>query len=424
MRAPQVRRRTLHSISSARIPSDSLVARTLAHGFPLLRFEPALEQEFWQSHHRAAQPRVRFAVLLALCTVIGFALLDHLLLGMRWQLPQDLIRFGVQLPIVLLALTVTSARHYARRYIPAIRIAAPIFGIGSVVMATRALDHDFVTLISARLVLVTFFLYFMLGMSFFAALRSNLLVLAAYVTCATVMGLPAELAIYNVFILGCANLFAGAGSYALEHANRLAFLEHRLLAEVASHDGLTGLLNRAAFESQVRRIWDQALRERQGVAIVMLDIDHFKAFNDRYGHQAGDRCLEQVASAVRRAARRPLDVVARYGGEELIAILPGADRAHGESVACDLVDAIMQLGVSHDASPTSDRVTVSVGVAAVDPQREPSHEAAIRLADRALYMAKEQGRNRAVVLDRSLQVVDFATAWPIGPDSARREAAG
>jgi diguanylate cyclase (GGDEF)-like protein len=384
------------------------VARTLARGFPLLRFEQPLEREFWDQHNVAVQPRVRFAVLLALCTVLGFAVLDHVLLGQPWQLREDSIRFAVQLPIVLMAIVLTSARHYSRRFLPAIQVAAPIFGIGSVIMAVNAADSGFVTLISSRLVLVTFFFYFMLGMSFLAALRSNLIVTVAYALAALTTQLPTEIALYNLFVLLCANLFAGAGSYALEHANRLAFVERKLLAEVASHDGLTGLLNRTAFDAQLRRVWDQSARERQSLGVVMLDIDHFKAFNDRYGHQAGDQCLKDVASAVRRAARRPLDIVARYGGEELIVILPGADRAHGEAAARAILEAVSGLGIPHAASPTARVVTASVGVSSVDPARESTHEAAIRLADRALYMAKEQGRDRCVALDRDLHVADFA----------------
>jgi diguanylate cyclase (GGDEF)-like protein len=388
--------------------ADSLVARTLARGFPLLRFEQPLEAEFWDAHNAAMQQRVRIAVLMALCTVMGFAVLDHLLLGQPWRLREDGIRFAVQLPIVIAAIVLTNSRYYGRYYLRAIQFGAPIFGIGSVMMAVDAMDAGFVTLISSRLVLVTFFFYFMLGMSFLAAIRSNLVVVLVYALASLTTQVPSEIALYNLFVLFCANLFAGAGCYALEHANRLAFIERRLLAEVASHDGLTGLLNRTAFDTQLRRVWDQAARERQSVSVVMLDIDHFKAFNDRYGHQAGDQCLRDVAAAVKRAARRPLDIVARYGGEELIVILPGADREHGEAAARAILDAISGLEMPHAASPTSRVVTASVGVATVEPARESSFEAAIRLADRALYMAKEQGRNRCVVLDRNLHVVDFA----------------
>ena len=136
------------------------------------------------------------------------------------------------------------------------------------------------------------------------------------------------MATYSLFVLFSANLIGGAGCYALEYANRVAFLERRRLAEVAMHDGLTGLLNRAALEDQAKNLWQHAQVARLPVSVLLIDIDHFKAYNDRYGHQAGDRCLKEVATAISSAARRrPLDVVARYGGEEIIAILVGGDRS-------------------------------------------------------------------------------------------------
>ncbi len=389
--------------------ADSAVSLAIVRGVRWLKFDAPLEQEYQKAHHVSVRPRVRFAVVLALCMVLGFTLLDHLLLGRPWRLPDDLVRLGLQLPIVLGAIWLTSSRHYQSRFVPAIQFAAPLFGVSAALLAASQPDAALIALGTARLVLTTFFVYFMLGLSFFAALRANALVVAVYAAAAIALSMPPEIAAYTMFLLFCANLFAGAGSYALEHATRLAFLDRKLLAEVASHDGLTGLLNRAAFDDQLSRVWDQAARDQQSVAVLMLDIDHFKSFNDRYGHQAGDQALRDVAAAVSRTARRPLDLVARFGGEELIAILPGADRKHAEAVARALVEAVSGLNIPHAASASTGRVTVSVGVAAVDASREASHETAIRLADRALYLAKDQGRDRCVVLDRSLQVHDFAT---------------
>ena len=397
------------SPTSFKYRADSAVSRTIERGFPWLRFEAPLEQEYRQVHGASIQSRVRLALLLAFCTELGFGFLDHLLLGEPWNLPDDLLRFGLQLPLVMLGLWFASPRRYGRWYAPAIQVGAPLFGVVAAVMAAYGPDAASVALGTARLVLSTFFIYFMLGMSFFAALRTNALVFAAFAIASMSLSMAPPVVVYNLFVLFCANLFAGAGSYALEHAMRLAFLDRKLLSEVASHDGLTGLLNRAAFDAQVARVWDQASRDQQSVAVLMLDIDHFKSFNDRYGHQAGDQALRDVAAAVSRTARRPLDLVARFGGEELIAILPGADRKHAEAVARALVEAVSGLDIPHAGSPSTGRVTVSVGVAAVDASREASHETAIRLADRALYLAKDQGRDRCVVLDRSLQVHDFAT---------------
>jgi diguanylate cyclase (GGDEF)-like protein len=333
------------------------------------------------------------SLYVALSTVLGFAVIDHFVLTAPRLGNTDLIRFGLHLPMVLVMLVLTGEKYFARFYQAGIQVAAPLFGMGSVVLVAAASPEQ-LPLVSARLILVAFFFYFMVTLPFHAALRTNAIVVAAYCA-AFAMGLiPKDIGIYQFFVLLCANLIGALGCYALEHANRVSFLDRRRLVEVAMHDGLTGLLNRAALEEQVRTLWQQAARDRQAVSVVLIDIDHFKAYNDRYGHQAGDQCLREVATAVRRAARRrPLDLVARYGGEELIAVLFGADRTHAESVARAVLESIRELRIPHSGSATRPYVTASVGTATLDPGSDYSHDLAVQLADRALYSAKETGRD-------------------------------
>jgi diguanylate cyclase (GGDEF)-like protein len=220
-----------------------------------------------------------------------------------------------------------------------------------------------------------------------------------------------------LWTLFCANLIGAAGCYALERANRMAFLDRRRLAHVALHDGLTGLLNRAALEEQVRKVYQQAARDRTSVSVVLIDIDHFKAYNDRYGHQAGDQCLRAVANAVRDAARRrPLDLVARYGGEELIAVLFGADRTHAENIARAVLESVRELRIPHLGSATRPYVTASVGAATLSVGcSEYSHDLAVQMADRALYAAKEDGRD-------SWAFFDADAAIPPQPDQLLKTA--
>ncbi len=266
-----------------------------------------------------------------------------------------------------------------------------------------------VPLVGGRVLLASFFFYFMMGLRLREALRVNLIVYAALVVAFLAGTMPTATATYLMFTLFCANIIGFAGSYSLELANRKAFLEHRQLTEVATHDGLTTLLNRAAFEDQIRRVWQQAQRDRQTVAVIMIDIDCFKAYNDRYGHVAGDDCLRRVSSALRDAARRrPLDFVARYGGEELVAVLYGADKAYGESIARSLLSAVRELRIPHASSQTQPYVTISVGVVAVEAYRVATHDAAVGLADEALYAAKNQGRDQYVALDPGIARVDPA----------------
>jgi diguanylate cyclase (GGDEF)-like protein len=366
-----------------------------------LRFpEPELEQQFLLSYRAAARPWIRMSLVVALTTVLGFTVIDHwLLVGARLARP-DIWRFGLQLPLVLIMMVLTAPRLYQRWYQPAIQAAAPLFGVGTVLMAVEATAAQ-LPLVAARLLLAAFYFYFMLGLSFSAALRTNLLLIGAYATAALLGAIATPVAIYSLFVLLCANLIGGAGCYALEYANRVAFLERRRLAEVATHDGLTGLVNRAALEEQAPSLWQQAQAARLPVSVMLIDIDHFKAYNDRYGHQAGDRCLCEVTAAIRHAVRRrPLDVVARYGGEEIIAILVGADRAAAAGAAEGVLQAVADLKITHSGSTTRGCVTVSVGVTTVEPDGEYSHEHAVHEADMALYAAKERGRDGWVFHER------------------------
>ncbi|MBV8146438.1 MAG: GGDEF domain-containing protein [Gammaproteobacteria bacterium] len=360
----------------------------------LLRFpDPELERQFLLSYRAAARPWIRMSLVVALSTVLGFTIIDHwLLVGPRLARP-DIWRFGLQLPLVLIMLGLTGPRPYLRWYQPAIQIAAPLFGIGTVLMAVEATPAQ-LPLVAARLLLAAFYFYFMLGLGFNAALRSNAVLLLAYAFAAVSGAIAPVVATYSLFVLLCANFIGGAGCYALEYANRIAFLERRRLAEVATHDGLTGLLNRAALEEQARSLWQHAQLAHLPVSLLLIDIDHFKAYNDRYGHQEGDRCLREVATAVRSAARRrPLDVVARYGGEEIIAILIDSGRADAAAAADSVCRAVAELGIAHAGSGTRSYVTVSIGVATVEPGGDYSHEPAVRLADQALYATKARGRD-------------------------------
>jgi len=402
-------------LATAAIEPSHSVAQIPRRGWLRLRFPPELEAEFLLSYRAAARRWVRLSMLVVLCTSLGFAVIDHwVLIGPH--LPQaDMVRFGLQLPLVIIILVMTTERFYGRWYQPSIQVAAPLFGIGTVLMAMQA-TPDQLPLVAARLLLATFYFYSMLGLTLGAAFRTNLVVVSCYVAAALAGDVAHTVAIYQTYVLLCANVIGGAGCYALEHANRIAFLERRRLAEVAMHDGLTGLLNRAALDEQVRALWRHAERDRLPVSVVLIDIDHFKAYNDHYGHQAGDRCLREVAAAVKLAARRrPLDLVARYGGEEIIAVLFGADSAHAEGVAIAVKEGVTKLHLEHLASPTRPYVTVSVGVATLGPGAGYSHDNAVQLADRALYAAKAGGRDRWLAVreqDRK------AAPLPDSPDGA------
>ena len=171
--------------------------------------------------------------------------------------------------------------------------------------------------------------------------------------------------------------------------------EDQLLA-MAMTDGLTGLSNRRAFDAELERQWTNVLEESSQVSLVLLDIDHFKKFNDEYGHLAGDDCLRVVGAAVKSAVRSA-DVVARYGGEEIAIILPATDPSEAAVVAEAVRNAIENLNIPHAGNPEGGgKVTASLGIATALARaggaiRMP--ESLLLSADKALYMAKSEGRN-------------------------------
>ncbi len=168
------------------------------------------------------------------------------------------------------------------------------------------------------------------------------------------------------------------------------------LEELARKDGLTGLANRRAFDEMLERTWRQTLREGGEMALLLLDIDHFKQFNDAYGHQAGDDVLRTVAAAVGEFARRPSDLACRYGGEEFAVIMGGIGSNAAVGIAEEIRSMVAGLGVPHEASPRGS-LTLSIGVATAMARvggsiRMP--ESLLQAADHALYKAKAGGRNR------------------------------
>ncbi|WP_374673851.1 diguanylate cyclase domain-containing protein [Ideonella sp.] len=165
------------------------------------------------------------------------------------------------------------------------------------------------------------------------------------------------------------------------------------LARLAARDALTGLPNRRQFDEQSTEEIQRARRDGSSLALLMIDVDHFKAYNDQLGHAQGDECLKRVATAVAGVQRRPGDLVARWGGEEFAVLLPQTDRAGAEHVARRLIERLERLGLPHPASPLG-RVSVSVGLHVMRPATGGTVGALLEGADTALYLAKRAGRNR------------------------------
>lgn len=176
---------------------------------------------------------------------------------------------------------------------------------------------------------------------------------------------------------------------------------NKKLQQLAATDGLTQVANRRYFDETLAQEWHRLTRERHPLSLMLTDIDWFKSYNDHYGHQAGDDCLQRVAQAINQVIHRPADLLARYGGEEFVIILPNTDTQGAIKVAKKIREAIAKLAIIHPDSTVSPYVTVSLGIASVIPTRKTSPKILISQADQALYLAKNQGRDRFLVYDKS-----------------------
>ena len=167
----------------------------------------------------------------------------------------------------------------------------------------------------------------------------------------------------------------------------------------SQQDGLTAIANRGKFEEQLEVQWRRCARAAAPLSLLLLDVDYFKQFNDKYGHQAGDDCLRQVAAVLKQALRRDDDLAARYGGEEFVLLLPFTDLPGALTVADSVQRALARLALPHAGSLVANRVTCSLGCARLIPEPEIAPGELVEMADVALYRAKRNGRNRIEVAD-------------------------
>ena len=167
-----------------------------------------------------------------------------------------------------------------------------------------------------------------------------------------------------------------------------------LLANQSLIDGMTGIPNRRRFDQFLQQSWKLCLRRSESLAVILIDVDHFKSYNDYYGHQAGDDTLCQIGQALLATKRRPLDLLARYGGEEFVCVLPETNLSGALAVAESMRASVAALAIEHAHPGANCQISVSLGAAACTPGLESKSEELVAMADRALYQAKRTGRDR------------------------------
>ena len=264
-------------------------------------------------------------------------------------------------------------------------VQSPLYGWTVAVGAPKSLMMNDV-LNSAFWIVGTIVLAFVLGLFFALRLTRGILCSIRHLDMAArslLAGRPIELPAIPF------REVESIGEALLEAERVLISIRHR-----ADHDGLTGLANRRCFDERLRAEWPHAQRHHQPLALLMIDIDHFKAYNDRLGHLAGDVCLKRIAATLQTHMRRPYDIVARYGGEEFVCLLPECDLGGALERAESMRAAVEELAIPHPDPGTAGIVTLSIGVTVINASPSNTPEAALRMADQFLYRAKHAGRNQ------------------------------
>jgi diguanylate cyclase (GGDEF)-like protein len=378
---------------------STLVAEQRRTGLSRLRFTRFVEEEFRQHYAALNYPKVRPLLVLAtlaviVVTVFGIA---------RNDISAVTATFGLAVMIPLLTAALLASYQPERHYLYQPLLTGSVLCIGLIVTSVtlRASLHGTPFYFAAEVAWI-FIVWLILGLLFWYAAGAAMTISAAYVWGLVHWNFGYQEALFSTVMLFGVNAIGALCCFQYEVTTRQAFRDTGILEDMAERDGLTGLYNRRAYNHYMERIWRQSRREQGQLTIMMIDIDNFKAYNDLYGHQAGDDALKRVAEVIAMGAQRPLDFAARFGGEEFALVLYCPANEFGRDLPEHIRHKVEALAIAHAESSASSLLTVSIGVSIVTPGAERSLAGAIQMADEALYQAKEEGRNRVVVKESRL----------------------
>lgn len=376
---------------------DSPYADELRRGVSTSGFPAEIEAQYAERHLDRVKARVRLWFSVLLLAALTFSL-DQLRSGDTWTI-EFVLHLLVAIPAALVMTFIVWTSAYGKWFMKAAAIATPLAQVLVTIVTAKVMSEGQPEALGS-LVLNVFAVFFFSGLLFRSAVMTGTAMFIAFALAAYYYQLPAGFAYPSFATIAIGVVLASIVHHGTEIAYRRSFLEGELVQQLAARDGLTGVMNRRAFDEHLRRTWQQAQRDQRELAVVMVDIDYFKAYNDFHGHQAGDSILRQVAQVLAGFARRPLDIAARYGGEEfgLIFYDLGIDKL--TLIADQMRQAVADLQIEHGAGGASQYVTISVGAGVVQPAIDRTPEGALQFADEALYQAKEAGRDCVVIRNR------------------------
>lgn len=368
-----------------------LCRRLLAEG-PSALFPADLEAEYLRFHVQRTFELLRLALALAPLLYLGVYAVDALF-SQRLQTPTFLaLGFGVGIPLsvgLYLLVRTPAQRMLAHRLAPWVNLATSFV----IILIGAALTRQQQPFHYEFLVLNLAYTFFLGGLRPHSARLVAGVTILVHIAAAYLAGLPNEQLAYQAFFLTSVTALGVVGTVMRDRTQRRFWLQSVLTTELSISDGLTGLRNHRHFKEQGDSLLRHAARELRPVSLLLIDVDHFKVYNDSQGHLAGDDCLRRISGVIEGTGRRPLDVAARYGGEEFAVLMYDCSDPQAMVRAEALIAGVTGLSIPHPASPLG-FVSVSVGVVGGIPVPAASLESYTAAADAALYVAKAGGRNR------------------------------
>ncbi len=375
----------------------------LRNSFALRHFVPELEAEYREFSYRSYQQARRVAVSLLIASIFAFFAFDLMLLYSTGDnpatLPAMLARLCALLIVLFGAYRVLKSNDVATgyRWIPIALCSLSLAMLMVTLLYHQVLEQMQLPYGMEGMILIQMAIFVPLGYSYRYSLYLGIGTLACSVLAfylATPSAPRMQFHVSATYLL-VATVAAATAGYCQEHSMRVLFLTKRALRNMADTDGLTQLYNRRSFDLLLARALQEAHRDQTCIALIMLDLDHFKAYNDCYGHPAGDLALQRIAGVLASHPRRELDFAARLGGEEFALVLRNPDRAYLANTCESIRQAIQsELAIEHQQSPLK-VMTASMGASFSLPDDTPS--SLYQRTDQALYRAKASGRNRVEV---------------------------
>jgi len=386
------------------------IQKALESGFPFLVFPGNLESRFLADTLDIRKNRFFIMAVIAIFIYNLFLITDKEMLPdiylTAWK-----IRLGIVTPAMVIVLLLMSRRTFIH-FLDVFVDFLIVLSCASIILMLGLSHHPNVVHYHTGVILIVMFGNIVVRLRFWHAFSVSWIAFLLYVLCVShITPMPPPVMINSSVVLFAANIISLIANYQMENDLRRNYLRNLLkeietirleqakteLEHLSSSDVLTGLANRRHFDDFIDTEWRMGVRYRTPLSLLFIDVDDFKTYNDHYGHQAGDVCLQKIAAVLRKSVHRSHDLCARYGGEEFVVLLPNTTRENARQIAEKIRTSVELEYLPHQYSRVASYVTISIGVAAMTPQTDENQQILVEMADKALYKAKELGRNQIYV---------------------------